>query len=210
MGYYNLTADSTKSERSILLDVFHAARARGTGNTGIFDLRLLRQSFEYFMHKLRVLLPDHSCDRDRVREVFGRTLFVHLTRQNKIEQAISYVIASQTGLWHKAPNEVELERLSRPRDPLYDNDSIQSQLTELEAMDKGWEPWFEEEGLTPLRITYEDLSAEPFEVAGRLLEELGLNKKLTDGLELPVAKLGDDINKQWAIRFRDDCFGKNA
>ena len=204
MGYYDLAPDSTKSERDLLSDVFHAARNRGTGNTGMFGLRLQRHSFDFFMQKLHLLLPDCSSDHERIQEIFGQTLFIHLTRENKLEQAISYVKASQTGLWHKAPNGTELENLSAPQDITYDAKAIQQSLTELGAMDENWISWFAKEGLTPLLIKYEELSEDPIAVTGGLLEELGLDKKLATGLELPVVKLADTTNREWASLFSDD------
>lgn len=204
MGYYNLAPSVMKSERDLLSDVFQAARIRGTGNTGMFGLRLQRHSFDFFIQKLHVLIPGCSSDQERIREVFGRTLFVHLTRQKKLEQAISYVKASQTGLWHKASDGLELERLSAPQDPIYDADAIQRQLAELVVMDEDWISWFAKEGLNPLRINYEDLSEDPIAVTGRLLEHLGLKNGLAIGLDIPVAKLADTTNRQWASRFCSD------
>ena len=121
-----------------------------------------------------------------------------------MEQAISYVKASQTGLWHKAPDGQELERFRAPRDPVYDAEAIRQHLTELVAMDDGWISWFAREGLTPRRIHYEDLSEDPKAVTGELLEHLGLGKELAIKLEIPVAKLADSTNRQWAIRFCGD------
>lgn len=201
MGYYDITPDSTKSEKDFLVEIFRAARIRGTGNTGIFGLRLQRHSFDFFMQKLQVLVPGHASDHERIQEVFGQTLFIHLTRQNKLEQAISYVKASQTGLWHKAPNGQELERVSTPQDPTYDAKAIQRHLTKLDDMDENWMSWFAKEELAPLRINYEDLSDDPKGITGGILEYLGLDKNLAIGLALPVARLADTTNRQWANRF---------
>jgi len=202
MGYYDLKPDSTKSEKDFLVEIFREARIRGTGNTGMFGLRLQRHSFDFFMEKLQVLVPGCAGEHERIQNVFGRTLFIHLTRQNKLEQAISYVKASQTGLWHKAPNGQELERVSEPQALAYDAKAIQRHLTELGNMDKSWSAWFAKEQLVPLRINYEDLSADPIAIAGVILEYLGLDKRLVIGVEPPVAKLADATNRQWANRYR--------
>lgn len=204
LRYYDIAPDDTKTERDLLVEIFQRARNRGTGNTGLFGLRLQRQSFDFFMQKLQVLVPSCSSDHERIQAIFGSTLFVHLTRQNKLEQAISYVKAEQTGLWHKSPDGLELERLSAPQNPVYDGEAIQRQMTALVAMDKSWISWFAMQGVAPLQIKYEDLSQDPLAVTGMLLEQLGVNKRLATGLELPVAKLADDTNKQWALRYLDD------
>ncbi|MFK7856214.1 MAG: Stf0 family sulfotransferase [Granulosicoccus sp.] len=204
MRYYDIDADNTKTEHDLLSEIFQAARFRGTGNTGMFGLRMQRQSFGYFIKKLCVLINCCSSDSERIQTLFGRTQFIHLTRENKLEQAISYVKASQTGLWHQARDGTELERLSARKSPYYSADEIERKLKDFTDMDEGWESWFVDEGLNPLRICYEDLSNDPLGVTGQLLEYLGLNRKLSIGLELPVAKLADETNSYWASRFRSD------
>jgi LPS sulfotransferase NodH len=89
MGYYNIAAEDFASEREMLSAIFKAARARGTGNTLMFGLRMQGHSFEYFIQKLRVLHKCCTCDSERIRVAFGKTLFIHLTRRDKLDQAIS-------------------------------------------------------------------------------------------------------------------------
>lgn len=204
MSYYDIAPDNQKSERDLVSEIFRAARRRGTGETGMFGLRLQRQSFEYFIQKLHVLTDEISNDRERIQKVFGLTRFVHLTRKNKLEQAISYVKATQTGLWHKAPDGTELERLSEPQEPEYDVKAIQRQILKLTAMDEQWMTWFSDQFIDPMVITYEDLADDPINVTGTLLEYLGQSRELSIGLDLPVAKLADETNTDWASRFHNE------
>ena len=180
------------------------AIAKGTLNTGIFGLRLQRDSFDFFTEKLGVLYPEHSNDVERFQAAFGRTFFVHLTRRDKVAQAVSYVKAQQTGLWHAAPDGTELERLSPPREPAYDATGIRSRLEEVTAHDHGWEYWFAASEIAPLRITYEELSDGPVETLRIILDHLGLEGETADGVELGVAKLADNINQDWVTRFRSE------
>ena len=136
-----LTRKPSAPEREPLEEIFRAAIAKGTLD-GVFGLRLQRHSFAFFTEKLAVLYPEHSNDVERLQAAFGRTLFVHLTRRDKVAQAVSYVKAQQTGLWHAAPDGTELERLSPPREPAYDASEIRTCLEEVTAHDHGWERWF--------------------------------------------------------------------
>ena len=201
LGYYNIAPDRSKSEVELLNEIFRAAYVRGTGSTGMFGLRMQRPSFDFFLRKVGVVCPDCFCDLERIQKIFGRTHFIHLTRDNKLDQAISYVKATQTGLWHKAPDGSELERLSVAQEPHYDSEAIARNLSNLIAMDASWREWFVTEGISPLCIHYEDLSDDPKNVLGGVLEYLGLDRELACGLELPVAKLADSINRIWAERF---------
>ena len=119
LGYYNLTPEPSLDERDLLELSFRSAIAEGTQGKGLFGLRMQHHSFAFFRQKLALLHPELPNDIERFRAAFGRTLFIHLTRQDKVEQAVSYVKANQSGLWHAAPDGTELERLSPPADPVY-------------------------------------------------------------------------------------------
>ena len=198
-----LTRKPSVPERELLEEIFRAAIAKGTLD-GVFGLRLQRHSFAFFTEKLAVLYPGRSNDVERFQTAFGRTLFVHLTRRDKIAQAVSYVKAQQTGLWHAAPDGTELERLSPPREPAYDASEIRTCLEEVTAHDHGWERWFAASEIDPLRIAYEELSEGPGETLRALLDHLGLEREAADGVEPGVAKLADNINQDWVTRFRSE------
>ena len=108
---------------------------------------------------------------------FGRTFFVHLTRRDKVAQAVSYVKAQQNGLWHVAPDGTELERLSPPQELAYDASEIRTCLEEMTAHDHAWEHWFDASEIDPLRITYEELSDGPVETLRVMLGSSGVRKR---------------------------------
>lgn len=201
-GYYGLREADFASRQDALGAVFKAAVERGKGESDVFGLRMQRHSFEYFVQQLRALYPVLGNDRSRVEAAFGDTLFIHLTRENKLDQAISYVKAEQSGLWHRAADGTELERLSAPKDPVYDAAAIAAQLAEMTQMEAAWEAWFEAECITPLRVSYADLAAAPYEALGRVLAALGLRCAPIGAATPPVAKLADSTNLEWAARFR--------
>lgn len=199
-----LTPDASVPERDVLDTIFQAAIGEGSLGTGIFGLRLQRHSFDFFTQKLAVLHPGLSNDADRFNAAFGRTAFVHLSRRDKVEQAVSYVKAQQTGLWHVAPDGSELERLAPPQEPVYDADKLRMHLDELTAYERDWEQWFEIEEIEPLRITYETLSDDPLEILRKVLDHLGLDRQVASGVKPGVAKLADATSRDWALRFRSE------
>jgi len=198
---FGLTADPDETGVATLQRVFRAAIEKGRGSTDLFGLRLQRHSFAFFNEKLAVLHPEPVNDRDRLEAAFGRTLFIHLTRQDKIGQAVSFVKAEQTGLWHRAPDGTELERLSEPQEPRYDFGEIRACYERFLGFDRDWLAWFDREGFQPLRITYEDLSADPQAILRLVLEQLGLDPSISDGVTPAVARLADAVSADWAARF---------
>ena len=141
--------------------------------------------------------PGPSNDLERFQaDFFGDTLFIHLTRGNKLEQAISSVKATQTGLWHMASDGTELERLSEPQDPVYDAPEIADHLAELTTLDNEWEDWFAKEKIVPQRMTYDELSSDPTEVLARILARLGLEREAANGISPAVSKLADATSRR--------------
>lgn len=204
LGSYGLGKDAFNTEKESLKAVFQAAVERGKGAGQVFGLRLQRHSFAYFSEQLSLLYPSLAGDRSRIESAFGPTLFVHLTRENKLDQAISYVKAQQSGLWHRAPDGTELERQSAPKELVYDAPAIAAQMALSKRMDAEWDAWFHQEQIVPLRVGYDALSADPYGTLNTVLRRLGLDKRpRVEGVP-PVAKLADAINHEWAQRFRSE------
>ena len=114
--------------------------------------------------------------------------------------------AKQSGLWHMATDGTEIERLSAPADPVYDREAIADQLEASFRMDAEWAAWFAQERIAPLRITYDALSEDPHGVRAQVLAALGLAYE-AERVAVPVAKLADGLNVEWAERFRREVPG---
>jgi len=203
-NYVGLEHGNGEDEQNVLNEVFRRIIAKGRADTGVFGLRLQRHSFDYFMEKLDVLHPGLPSDAERFRAMFGRTLFVHLTRTDKVDQAVSLVRAEQTGLWHAAPDGTEIERNSPPQDPSYDAEEIRARFDELREFDRQWTNWFSSEQIEPHRIDYQTLAAEPIATLRTLLEALGQDNSAAANVTPGVAKLADEISADWSARFRAD------
>ena len=199
---HGLSATLIPTEYAQLVAAFDAARASGTGDTGLFGLRLQRHSVDFFLQKLAELHPGLPTDTARLETAFGKILYIHLTRPDKIDQAVSRLKAEQSGLWHRAPDGPEIERLSPPPEQVYDAGAIARHVAEMSADDTAWAAWFAREGVVPHRISYDDLSRAPLVVLAGVLEALGLERSLADGIALPTAKLADAVSRTWAARFR--------
>jgi trehalose 2-sulfotransferase len=187
-----------------------AALASGRGQTGMFGLRLMWENLPDLISMIDQVYLGWSSDKDRLEAVFGRVLCIHLSRQDKLSQAVSMVRAEQTGLWHIAPDGSELERLARPREPEYDFAQIMAKLDELEHHDDGWVTWFSEQKIKPLRITYETLSEQPEVAALVICQELGVQQPSPGTLVPRVAKLADSISREWIGQFQADFASRGA
>ncbi len=201
---FGITPDPAASQCHILETIFQAAIAKGRLATGIFGVRLQRHSFDFFTQNLAVLHPHIQGDKKRFEAAFGRTLFIFLTRADKVEQAVSYLKAQQTGLWHVAADGSELERLSVHQEPIYNSAEIQSYFEKFTAFDKEWDGWFRREGINPFRICYDQLSHDPVKTVSAILDCLGLENAGALLIEPGVKKLADAVSRNWVDRFRSE------
>ncbi|WP_371224052.1 Stf0 family sulfotransferase [Roseovarius sp. 2305UL8-3] len=201
LGYYDLEGVPFASHSEAVRAALGAARAYGRGKTDMFGLRLQQHSAVFFFQQLAQLHPRLDGDVARIDAVFGRTAYLYLTRENKLDQAISYLKAEQSGLWHRAPDGTEIERLAPHRDPVYDRAALGQQIALFEAYEREWQGWFARQGIRPLTLTYDALAADPWGVLAQILEYLGKDPAVAKTLTLPVAKLADSMNEEWAARY---------
>lgn len=184
--------------KSILRTVLHAGR----NGSRLFGLRQQAHGLAFLCQKLALLYPDEVSDAARFQRAFGATLFIHLTRSDKVEQAVSLLKARQTGLWHVAPDGSELERVAPHRAPVYDADLLRTYVETVTAYDREWIEWFAREGIEPFRITYDQLAADPVDVLRLVLDRLGLDLAAASGITPGVRKLADNTSQDWVARFR--------
>lgn len=190
------------SESEILRAIFSAAIEKGSRATGMFGLRLQRHSFDFFDRQLSLLHPQPLGFAERFERVFGTTLFIYLTRPDKVEQAVSYLKAEQTGLWHVAADGSELERIAPHRDPTYDAQKIGETVELLRGYDREWQDFFTREAIEPLRISYDELSADPAATLRKLLDRLGLDAEAASAIKPGTKKIADETSHDWVARFR--------
>ena len=201
---WNLPSPDRMSERDYNIEYLNAAISAGRGGTDIFGLRLMRENLGELSAILDQIFPGLPSDRTRFEKAFGKILYLHLSREDKLAQAVSLVKAEQTGLWHVAPDGTEIERLAPPQDPQYDFARIRQEVAELESYDRAWNTWFDEQNITPLRIGYETLAASPARQLARICEALSIPAPKTDEVRPGVAKLSDETSLDWMRRYHLD------
>ncbi|SMH33976.1 Stf0 family sulfotransferase [Azospirillum agricola] len=200
-----LPSPEGRSKKDYCSAYLEAAISAGRGQSGIFGLRLMRRSFDDLMSMISQVHPGLPSDRDRLQAAFGNVLYIHLTREDKLSQAVSMVKAEQTGLWHIAADGSELERLSPPMDPAYDFARLRTKLDELNQYDAEWLAWFADQGLSPLKIAYETLSQQPASAVLAVCRQLGVQPPPLENIVPGVAKLADATNREWITRYQADA-----
>ncbi|QNG20984.1 sulfotransferase [Rhodococcus triatomae] len=144
-------------------------------------------------------LPNRSGSdlRSAIDDVLGDVLWVKVTRDDVVEQAVSFWRAVQTRVWcGRADPEVD----ARAR---YHPDGIAHLVTELRNQEFGWRKWFEDNDIRPLEVGYEELTSDTTKVVAGILEALGLDPAAAPPPALE--KQGDLRSNEWAERYRADA-----
>ncbi len=172
----------------------------GKADTAVFGLRLMWQSIGEASARFDAALGSEADFAHQFEEAFGSTLFIHLSRQDKLAQAVSLVRAQQTGLWHVAADGSERERTAPAQAPVFDAEQITQARNMLTAADAGWFSFFEERGIQPLHLTYERLAADPQATLADVLAALGCNHNVAARVCVQTAKMADATSMDWARR----------
>lgn len=200
--YFKVSAVGWADEHEFDRSYLAAAIEEGTNGTDVFGMRLMWESMVHLQSRLDVFHPGLPSDHARFQAAFGSPLYIHLSREDKVAQAVSLTKAEQTGLWHVESDGTERERLKPAQPAAYDSRSLSEELSELEAHDAAWTDWFSRHDIEPVRITYEMLSADPQATLATILSALGLDPAIANTVRPRTAKLGDSESQDWITRFR--------
>jgi len=125
---------------------------------------------------------------------FGPIAWVYMAREDRVAQAVSWARALQTERW--AARQVE------KRTPRYSRPLIDRTLRWIEQGEAGWEAWFQQRVVTPIRVTYEGYASAHGPETCRVLKELGIEMEL-GGIPTPPTRVQrDEINARWCARYR--------
>jgi LPS sulfotransferase NodH len=178
-----------------------AVLAEGRGGTSLFGLRLMWETLPELTARVAALYPSATGDRTLLETAFGSIAFIHLTRADKIAQAVSRVRALQSGLWHMGADGTERERGASEATPGYDAPLIRQIVDELESDERHWSAWFATHGITPLELTYDALSADPAATVRQVLATLGLDPARAADIAPRTARMADAQSAEWIARF---------
>lgn len=196
-----LTLSPGLSDTDRMAAILAAALVQGRGGTPVFGLRQQRHGLAFLCGKLGLLFPQAVDDADRLALAFHDPLFIHLSRADKVAQAVSWLRAEQGGLWHAARDGTEIERTAPHRDPVYDSPALRAHVATLTTWDRDWADWFAAHRITPLRLSYDDLSSDPGRVLRRVLAALGQDAAVADGVGAGLRKLADATSADWIARY---------
>jgi LPS sulfotransferase NodH len=180
---------------SRLAYVQHVLR-QNTAADGIFGIVVMWSYFERMLQMLQEIPAYKNLNGAQLlAAVFNKPKYIWMRRRNHVEQAVSWAMACQTGVWTQKAE----EKLQSRATPKFDFKVIDEWCNRIAAHDEGWASFFRENQIEPLVLFYEDVATSHCAAAERVLEFLGV--PFPPGLEIPppaVEKQATRISEEWA------------
>jgi LPS sulfotransferase NodH len=180
----------------------------GSTPNGIFGAKLMWNNVAWAVAKFREMPRFDGLDRAAVfHAAFPDLHVVHVTRRDRVRQGVSWARMAQDGVWVVSDDEP-----ARPAGtPQYDFDLISGFEGLIVEAERGWRELFDELGLTPYEVVYEELVSDVGYRSAVLgvLEHLGLGSR---GIAAPpqprTHRQSDELNEAWVERYTSERWAR--
>jgi trehalose 2-sulfotransferase len=175
----------------------------GTTPNGVFGAKLMWNNVPHVLEKLWELPRFVGLDRAATfLALFPNLHVIHLTRRDRVAQAVSWARAAQDGVWVLS----DTEPAAPVTEPVYSYEFIAGLERLLIDGEHGWRELCAELGEEPLDIVYEDL-VDPATYADTIRS--ALDHLSADHPDLTIGaprthRQADEINEGWIERYTAD------
>jgi LPS sulfotransferase NodH len=170
-----------------------------TTRNEVFGFKLMSWYLDDFLARLRethAFGDPATDDLTMLRNAFPHLRFVHIVRRHKLRQALSTARALQTGLWKVQEGKAPV------REPQFDAELIEQSLKEAERQENIWHTFFQQIGIRPLQVQYEELCRHYEATIRGVLNFLKISLPRQARIGPPVTiKQADEISRLWEERF---------
>lgn len=196
-----------------------SVRKRATGDNGVLAIKVMANQLHNIENCLKTAIrPPPSHTFFRFHKVFENATWVKLSRRDVVAQAVSRLMSRQTGINHataQAEDEHFAGNLMRGLTEDYNAkaqyryDALMHEVTAITLENLAWTRFFENFGITPIELVYEEVAPDPgmphLDILARAI-----------GLEDPpprkprsMVKMGNARNQEWIRRFHLDAAAHN-
>lgn len=160
--------------------------SQGTTPNGIASFKLFPNHFQWLLGGANL------------SEWFPSIRWVHLYREDKVGQAISWTIAKETKVWTG-------RRDAGDPQPTYSAEAIELALLDILADEADWSAYFLRNRIEPLSLSYESLEQDPAGAVVSIAAHLGVELDGRPDLRTAVVKQRSSLSEEWRQRFFADA-----
>lgn len=175
----------------------------GTTPNGIFGAKIMWGYLPDFVSNLRSIPAYRHLDTPTLlATIFPRLHYIRVIRRDKLRQAISLWKAIQTQTWREDSDETTDNVPAEGKQLIFHFDAIEHLIQQIRRHEQAWQHYFEQIGVQPLVIIYEEWIAAYEETAHAILDFL--NIPIPDGLIFAPRKMkrqADAISEEWVRQY---------
>jgi len=189
-----------------------AVKAKGSTENGIFAVKLMANQLRQIDACLSGLVgASESGPYPHLRELLKNAAWIWVRRQDTVDQAISHYVAQKRGIYHTVAktsgfvpgSSVTTEGFSRRDvDIPYDFQAILSEWSRIERDNLVWRSFFNDTGIEPMIIWYEEANENVAAVIARHAGLVGDIRMAPRNL----VKMPSSRNKELKRQFLSDLF----
>ncbi|CAM4009551.1 Stf0 family sulfotransferase [Smaragdicoccus niigatensis] len=199
--------ETEHSPQMTMTDYLNVVRRESITGNGVFGVKLFWADF-LSLPRLDGLPESWENSKATLKRAFPTCRYIWLTRRDKARQAISLALAGQTDRWWNfiGPQPAQLARpaIARPTALTFNPVELLRLEQVLVDWDKQWCRLFAESGIDPLRIDYEDLSADYAATILRVLAWLDVTPTDAVAIQPPrMRRQSNGTNEEWLRRFHE-------
>tara|TARA_R110001606_G_scaffold273891_2_gene422421 strand:- start:4112 stop:4876 length:765 start_codon:yes stop_codon:yes gene_type:complete len=184
-------------------DYVAAAIRAGRTDNNVFAARIMWGSMDALVDGLA--MPGTPTQAECLTVTFGPLRFVYIHREDTVAQAVSWLRAEQSQVWHR----LECAEAAPDSPSHYDFAALDTLVQTIRAHNSAWAQWFDANDVQPLRLAYEALDANPVATTQSLLDALGLVLPQGCTISAPNVRLADETSREWAQRYRSDIAARS-
>jgi LPS sulfotransferase NodH len=178
------------------------ARESGTTSNGVSGVKLHYYQLVALYEKFQTAHPASGWSAAQfMSKFFPGARYIWLRRRDKARQAISLDIANSTNEWWKIDGTDSPKRAHNDVEPPFDPHAIARIEGALQRSDVKWQAYFQEAGIDPLMVDYEELAADYPAALKKVLDWLGLDDAKAVIPEPRLKQQSDARNAQWLSRY---------
>lgn len=175
----------------------------GTSDNGVFGVKVMHEHLDKIVSNFREMPQYAGQDRAAIfHAVFPNLHVIDVKRRDRLRQAISYARLVQTGVF-VVTDEWQPDSIG---EPTYDFEMIKALMGVIEVGERGWADFYNELGVTPYEVVYEDLLTT--DGMDRTLRGIVRHLRIEPSFDTPPAPRtivqADATTEQWVARYLSD------
>jgi LPS sulfotransferase NodH len=175
------------------------ARAASTTSNGMSGIKLHYYQFAELPKKMGAIESLRGLTAAQLMStVFPNARYLWLTRDDKVRQAISFLLASSTDEWWTIEGATSKKSEDSTGDPKFDPHAIARLEQAFVENDSKWQVFFQQDNIVPFVVHYEDLVADYRGTIVSILNWLAVPN--VDALDVPPTRLkrqSNARNEEW-------------